>query len=48
VLHKVKAGETLYSIASDYGTTVEALKRDNPKLSAKLRPGDTLVIRTAE
>ena len=48
VVHKVKAGETLYSIASSYGTTVEAIKRDNPKLSAKLRPGDTLVIRTGE
>lgn len=48
VIHKVKAGETLYSIASAYGTTVEALRRDNPNLSAKLHPGDTLVIRGAE
>ena len=47
VFHKVKAGETLYSIASAYGTTVEALKRDNPRLSATLRPGDTLVVRGA-
>jgi membrane-bound lytic murein transglycosylase D len=45
VYHKVKAGETLYSIANAYGTTVEALKRDNPRLSATLRPGDTLVVR---
>lgn len=44
VYHKVKAGETLFSIASAYGTTVEALKRDNPRLSATLRPGDTLVV----
>ena len=44
VYHKVKAGETLFSIASAYGTTVEALKRDNPRLSATLRPGATLVI----
>src|SRR4051812_30302375 len=47
VYHKVKAGETLYSIANAYGTTVEALKRDNPKLTATLRPGDTLLIRDA-
>ncbi|HTK95613.1 MAG TPA: LysM peptidoglycan-binding domain-containing protein [Terriglobales bacterium] len=48
VYHKVKPGETLFSIASDYGTTVEALKRDNPKFAATLHPGDTLVIRTAD
>ncbi|HSE47975.1 MAG TPA: LysM peptidoglycan-binding domain-containing protein [Terriglobales bacterium] len=47
-MHTVKAGETLWSIASAYGTTVEALRRDNPNLSAKLRPGDTLVIRAGE
>jgi membrane-bound lytic murein transglycosylase D len=45
VVHKVKPGETLFSIASAYGTTVAALKRDNPKLSATLHPGDTLVVR---
>ncbi len=43
-VHKVKPGETLYSIANHYNTTVEALKRDNPRLSAKLRPGDSVVI----
>jgi membrane-bound lytic murein transglycosylase D len=47
-MHTVKAGETLWSIASAYGTTVEALRRDNPNLSAKLHPGDTLVIRAGE
>ena len=46
VYHKVRVGETLYSIASAYGTTVAALKRDNPRLAANLHPGDTLVIRT--
>jgi len=46
VYHKVRAGETLFSIASAYGTTVEAIKRDNPRLAANLRPGDRVVIRT--
>jgi len=44
VHHKVKQGETLYSIASTYRTTVDALKRDNSNV-AILRPGMVLVIR---
>jgi membrane-bound lytic murein transglycosylase D len=44
VHHKVKQGETLYSIASSYKTTVDALKRDNRNV-ATLRPGMVLVIR---
>ena len=44
VHHKVKQGETLYSIASSYNTTVTALKRDNRNV-ATLRPGMILVIR---
>jgi membrane-bound lytic murein transglycosylase D len=43
--HKVKKGETLSSIASSYNTTVAALRRDNGKLAANLRPGEVLVIR---
>ena len=42
--HKVKQGETLYSIASSYNTTVSALKHDNRNIAA-LRPGMILVIR---
>ena len=42
--HKVKKGETLSSIAESYNTSVAALKRDNPRLSANLRAGDVLVI----
>jgi membrane-bound lytic murein transglycosylase D len=42
--HKVKQGETLYSIASSYNTTVTALKKDNRNIAA-LRPGMILVIR---
>jgi membrane-bound lytic murein transglycosylase D len=45
VHHTVRKGETLYSIASAYNTTVEALRRDNRKVAANLRAGDVLVIR---
>jgi membrane-bound lytic murein transglycosylase D len=41
--HKVKAGETLYSIANSYNTTVTALKHDNRDI-ATLRPGMILVV----
>jgi membrane-bound lytic murein transglycosylase D len=44
VHHKVKAGETLYSIATSYNTTVSALKHDNRNV-AILRPGMILVVR---
>jgi peptidoglycan lytic transglycosylase D len=44
VRHKVKQGETLYSIASTYKTTVDALKRDNRNV-ATLRPGMVLVVK---
>jgi peptidoglycan lytic transglycosylase D len=42
--HTVKPGETLYSIANSYNTTVSALKHDNQNIAA-LRPGMILVIR---
>jgi membrane-bound lytic murein transglycosylase D len=41
--HKVKSGETLYSIASTYNTTVAALKRYNGDI-AVLRPGMILIV----
>jgi membrane-bound lytic murein transglycosylase D len=41
--HKVKSGETLYSIATTYKTTVAALKRSNQNI-ATLRPGMILVV----
>jgi len=44
VHHRVKQGETLYSIASSYKTTVDALKRDNSNV-AVLRPGMVLIIK---
>jgi len=46
VHHKVRAGETLYSIATFYKTTVAALKRDNRNVSI-IRPGMILIVETA-
>ncbi len=46
VRHKVKSGETLYSIASLYRTTVAALKRDNRNVSV-IRPGMILIVQSA-
>jgi peptidoglycan lytic transglycosylase D len=46
VHHKVKSGETLYSIANSYNTTVAALKKDN-RNTATLRPGMVLIVRDA-
>ena len=46
VHHKVKSGETLYSIANLYNTTVSALKRENRNI-AVLRPGMVLTVQVA-
>jgi membrane-bound lytic murein transglycosylase D len=46
VHHKVRTGETLYSIATYYKTTVAALKHDNRNI-AVLRPGMILIIPVA-
>jgi LysM repeat protein len=45
VHHKVKSGETLYSIATAYRTTVDALKRSNRNV-AVLYPGMILIVQT--
>jgi len=45
--HKVKRGETLYDIAKGYGTTVDAIMRQNGIRNARrLRAGASLVIPT--
>jgi membrane-bound lytic murein transglycosylase D len=41
--HTVKSGETLYSIATSYKTTVAALERSNHNV-ATLRPGMILIV----
>jgi membrane-bound lytic murein transglycosylase D len=45
-VHTVRSGETLYSIASAYGTTVAELQRANGLTSSRLYPGDTLIVRS--
>jgi membrane-bound lytic murein transglycosylase D len=44
ILHKVRRGETLYSIANQYNTSVASLRRTNGKVAANLRAGAVLVI----
>jgi membrane-bound lytic murein transglycosylase D len=45
VEHRVKRGETLYSIAREYGTTVASLRQSNPFLSGRsLVAGDVLKV----
>jgi membrane-bound lytic murein transglycosylase D len=45
VEHRVKAGETVYSIAREYGTTVSAIRQSNPFLADRsLEAGDLLKI----
>jgi len=46
VRHTVKAGETLYSIANSYNTTVSTLKKNNHNV-AILRPGMILIVHSA-
>ena len=46
VHHKVRSGETLYSIANAYRTTVAAIKRDNRNI-AVIRPGMILTVPAA-
>ena len=43
-LHKVEAGQTLFSIAKQYDTSVEKIKELNPELKDGLRGGQTLKI----
>ena len=45
VHHKVKSGETLYSIANAYRTTVAALKRNNRNVDV-IRPGMILIVQS--
>lgn len=43
-LHKTEQGQTLYSIAKMYNTTIEKLKAANPELESGLKSGQTIKI----
>ena len=48
VTHKIKAGQTLYSIARDYNISVSTLREDNPTINPQaLVVGETLWVRKA-
>jgi LysM repeat protein len=42
--YRVKKGDSLWSIAKRYDTTVDTIKRLNPSAARKLLPGQTLVL----
>lgn len=49
ISHKVKAGQTLYSIARDYNISVATLREDNPSINPQsLTIGTSLWVRRAE
>ena len=48
VVHKVRKGETLTSIASNYNVSVGELRRNNHHAASSLRPGEVLVIKRGD
>ena len=44
VIHKVASQQTLYSLARRYGTSVDAINKENPSLSSGLQVGQILRI----
>ncbi|MBO7269391.1 MAG: LysM peptidoglycan-binding domain-containing protein [Bacteroidales bacterium] len=44
LVHKVKGGETLYSIAKAYNVTIDEIVRQNEFLKAGLKEGSTIYI----
>ncbi len=45
IRHRVRAGESLWRIATRYGTTIDRIRRDNSLGGNLLRPGQMLTIR---
>ena len=46
ITYNVRRGDSLWTLANRYGTTVDRIKRDNSLSSDTLRTGQGLVIRT--
>jgi len=44
IQHKVKSGESFYTIARSYGCTIEDLKEWNRKSGSKIKVGDKIII----
>ena len=47
IQHRVRPGDSLWLLASRYGTTVDRIRRDNRLTSNLLRPGQVLTIQTS-
>lgn len=46
IVHKIKSGESLSSIAKKYGTTISMLKKNNKLKTDNIRAGNNLVVGT--
>lgn len=44
ILHRIGAGETLYSLAKKYNVSVDELKKTNPEVAAGLKVGQVLKV----
>lgn len=44
IQHKVKSGESYYSIAKKYGCTIDDLKEWNKKTGSKIKPGEKIIV----
>jgi len=44
IQHKVKSGESFYTIAKKYGCKVEDLKRWNRMTGSKIKAGDNVTV----
>jgi membrane-bound lytic murein transglycosylase D len=48
VTHRVSSGDSLWALASRYGTSIDRIRRDNGLSGNVLRPGQTLVVRPGD
>lgn len=48
IIHRVKKGETLYSISKAYGVSIEQISKDNPEVQSGVREGSQIKIRAQQ